>query len=207
MKIGFDFDNTIVSYDRLFYDIAIEQSFISKEDGIAMNKNAVRNFLRAKDMEEQWIWMQGYGYGHEILKAKAFDGAIDVIRALHLAGHELFIISHKTQFPFRGERYDLHASARQWIKKYLVHKDGSEIFDENHAFFNPTKAQKVRRIGQCDCQIFLDDLPEILGDDAFPQKTLGILFDPQQYHGVQPFHTISQWGSLYDIINDQPKCS
>ena len=203
MKIGLDFDNTIVSYDRLFYDIALQKGYIRVEDAVSVTKNAVRDALRAKDMEEEWIWMQGYGYGFKIRDATPFDGAVDVIRALQKTGAELFIVSHKTRYPFRGERYDLHEAARQWIKSYLVDETGRELLRPGNVFFNLTKAEKINRIGQCGCDFFLDDLQEILSDPLFPKHTQGILFapaPPSASHNAT-HRRINHWNGLYDLVN------
>ena len=45
MLIGLDFDNTIVSYDALFYKVAIEQKVVPAS--LPVNKVAVRDHLRS----------------------------------------------------------------------------------------------------------------------------------------------------------------
>ena len=47
--IGLDFDNTLVCYDNLFYEIAVRKNLIPKE--IEKTKNAVRNYLKLSDKE------------------------------------------------------------------------------------------------------------------------------------------------------------
>ena len=48
-----------------------------------------------------------------------------------------------------------------------------------------TKKDKVARIAQCDCDFYIDDLPEILLMPEFPQKTERILFDPENSHAEE----------------------
>ena len=45
MLVGVDFDNTIVSYDALFWNVALEKKLIP--ESVPPVKNAVRDHLRA----------------------------------------------------------------------------------------------------------------------------------------------------------------
>lgn len=169
MHIGLDFDNTIVSYDSLFHKVAREQGHIP--ESVAANKNAVRDYLRSAGKEPVWTEMQGYVYGARMNEAEAYDGAIDVLKALKGEGHRLFIISHKTKTPYAGPAYDLHAAARGWIDTHLP-----GIIPQADAYFHETKDEKVARIGERQCDIFLDDLPEILSHQQFPAQVKRVLF-------------------------------
>ena len=183
MRIGLDFDNTIVSYDQLFHKVALEKSLISSE--VPINKVAVRDHLRKAGQEDIWTEMQGYVYGARMEEASAYTGAIDALKLLKLQGHKLFIVSHKTQFPYAGEQYDLHQSSSKWIKNQLQLSD-FPLIDHVDVFFNATKAEKIQKIEQLECDIFLDDLPEILLAEQFPEKTKRCLFDPEGHHtGLQ----------------------
>jgi hypothetical protein len=183
MRIGLDFDNTIVSYDQLFHKVALEKSLISSE--VPINKVAVRDHLRKAGQEDIWTEMQGYVYGARMDEASAYTGAIDALKLLKLQGHKLFIVSHKTQFPYAGEQYDLHQSSSKWIKNQLQLSD-FPLIDHVDVFFNATKAEKIQKIEQLECDIFLDDLPEILLAEQFPEKTKRCLFDPEGHHtGLQ----------------------
>jgi hypothetical protein len=179
MRIGLDFDNTIVSYDQLFHKVALERSLISPE--VPINKVAVRDHLRRAGQEDIWTEMQGYVYGARMDEASAYSGAIDALKLLKLQGHKLFIVSHKTQFPYAGEQYDLHQSSSKWIVNQLQLSD-SPLIDHVDVFFNATKAEKIQKIEQLECDIFLDDLPEILSAEQFPKKTIRCLFDPEGHH-------------------------
>src|SRR5687768_9193602 len=110
MRIGIDFDNTIVSYDALFHKVAREQNLIPEDT--PANKVAVRDHLRRIGQEDRWTELQGYVYGARMDEASAYPGAIEFMRACIRAQHVLAVISHKTRFPFLGPQYDLHAAAR-----------------------------------------------------------------------------------------------
>jgi hypothetical protein len=179
MKIGLDFDNTIISYDAIFYKVALEKSLIPSE--LPANKVAVRDYLRNAGKEDIWTEMQGYVYGARMDEASAYSGAINALKLLKLQGHKLFIVSHKTQFPYAGEQYDLHQCSSKWIANQLQLSD-SPLIDHADVFFNATKAEKIKKIEQLECDIFLDDLPEILLAEQFPVKTKRCLFDPEGHH-------------------------
>lgn len=179
MRIGFDFDNTIVSYDALFYKVAWEQGVI--DASVPANKLAVRDFLRAANKEPIWTEMQGHVYGARMNEAAAYPNVIAAIKRMKKAGHTLAIMSHKTRYPYLGTQYDLHAAAREWIGRYLRDEDDALISDEQ-IFFELTKEEKLERIKSFGCDIFIDDLPEILLSPHFPAVTKRFLFDPECHH-------------------------
>ena len=179
MRIGIDFDNTIVSYDALFYRVAREWDVVPPET--AVHKMAVRDYLRRAGREDRWTEMQGYVYGARMDEAEAYPGAINFLLWARDAGHTVSIMSHKTRHPFIGPQYDLHAAARQWIARHLV-SDDTALVPKAHVFFELTKEGKLDRIGAFRCHAFIDDLPEILLADRFPATAARLLFDPEQQY-------------------------
>jgi len=196
MRIGFDFDNTIVSYDALFHKVALEQGVVT--DAVPVNKLAVRDFLRAADKEDIWTEMQGYVYGARMTEAQAYPDVIEVMRRMKNAGHTLAIMSHKTRHPYLGKQYDLHASARAWIQRYLS-EDGESLIPNEQIFFELTKEEKLARIHHFGCDVFIDDLPEILQAKTFPVETKRFLFDPDQHHNgvnLPEIKIVSSWATF-----------
>ena len=61
MVLGLDFDNTIIKYDELFHKIAYEKELIPAD--LPKEKNAVRNYLRQNNIEDEWTMIQGEVYG------------------------------------------------------------------------------------------------------------------------------------------------
>ena len=84
MIIGIDFDNTIVTYDRLFWSVAREQGLIP--ESVAVAKNEVRNYLRGAGMEQTWIEMQGYVYRARMNEAEPAAGVLDFFRECSRGG-------------------------------------------------------------------------------------------------------------------------
>jgi hypothetical protein len=89
----------------------------------------------------------------------------------------MVIISHKTRHPYAGPAYDLHESASLWIETHL-RVDGQRLFASENIFFEISKDAKLARIASEGCDIFIDDLPEIISSNAFPSSTKGLLFAP-----------------------------
>jgi hypothetical protein len=182
MRIGIDFDNTIVSYDVLFHKVARERDLVPPETPV--NKIAVRDTLRRAGREEVWTELQGYVYGARMDEAQAYPGVIEFLRWAEQAGHDLAIVSHKTKHPFLGPQYDLHAAARAWVERHLC-ENGSALIPAEQVFFELTKEEKLARIGNFHCGIFIDDLPEILQASDFPASTCRILFDPEGHYEAE----------------------
>jgi len=197
MRIGIDFDNTIVCYDGLFHQAALDEGLIPPD--LPLNKIAVRDHLRAIGREDDWTALQGQVYGARMAEAEAFPGVKEVLEWAAQAGATLFIISHKTRHPFRGPSYDLHRAARAWIGKALC-EDGVPLISPDRVFFELTKEEKLARIAACACDFFIDDLPEILLAPGFPAAIEGILFDPEGHHPDLSLPVVSSWCALRDHL-------
>ena len=66
--------------------------------------------------------VSGNTYGPGICKAKPFDGVVETMKKLIDQGHHLYIVSHKTKFPYSGRKYDLHEYAKQWLRCNFARK-------------------------------------------------------------------------------------
>ncbi|MGT2440277.1 hypothetical protein ACU4GH_36015 [Bradyrhizobium betae] len=122
--------------------------------------------------------MQGHVYGARMDLVSPFPGFADFIGAAQGAGHQLFVVSHKTRHPILGPRHDMHAAARGFLRDRGLIGDGVNRIDPDRVFFELTKEDKVARAASIRCQMFIDDLPEILAMPGFPEGMQKILFDP-----------------------------
>lgn len=203
MRIGIDFDNTIVCYDGVFHTAAVERGLIAT--GLAVDKMGVRNYLRSVGQEDAWTELQGYVYGKRMELATIYPGVVGFISAATAAGHTIYIISHKTKTPFLGPQYDLHAAARQFLEAHkLVDQSFGTVLSE-HVFFELTMDDKIARIASQECGIFVDDLPEFLTKSGFPSMTRRILFDPGGHHshhsdGGQRLEAYRHWSSIEEAV-------
>lgn len=191
MIIGLDFDNTIVCYDKAIDILASE--YLRTPRGLPATKLDIRNYLKANDREADWTRFQGLLYGPGMVYAELYDGARDVISELRHAGHEIRVISHRTRFPYLGEKYDLHYYARAWIDDQI-----SEIKEE--VTFHHSSAQKLKTITEARCAFFLDDLPQVLTDSMFPAFTVGVLFSPCGLNTSWEGHQIDSWRELNCLV-------
>ena len=198
MKIGFDFDNTIVDYTGVFYDVAKELNWLPESN--ARGKKSVRQYFIERDKESKWTELQGIVYGKEIFRASPYKDCVETMCALKKAGHELVIISHKTRYPIIGERVCFHEAARNWLRHFgIVGCDNAPVSNE-HIYFNDTKQQKVQRITEENCEAFIDDLPEILANPDFPPKCKRILFDPDKKENESVLNPLSSWRELPELL-------
>ncbi len=193
LKIGIDFDNTIACYTDAFYQAAIEKNLIPK--GIDPSKSGVRNYLLLVNQESEWTQLQGYVYGTRMDLASPFEG-VDFFFS-HCQKRKIlpYIISHRTKYPYLGPQYDLHKAAKEWLDK--------QSFSPKEFFFELTLEDKLQRIGSLKCDYFIDDLPELLSEDAFPIHVQKILFDPLGHFlnrsGIQ---RVTSWYEICHLIGD-----
>ena len=190
--IGIDFDNTIVCYDDVFQAIAVEQGLVPPH--AATSKTAIRDHLRSVGQEDRWTELQGTIYGPRMMDAPPFPGVVEFFAACRAAGMPVAIVSHRTRFPYLGERHDLHAAARDWLARHGFHDPAGIGLPVERVFFEETKEAKLARIAEVGCTHFIDDLPELLAHPLFPATVRRILFDPHGQHGLPPdLDLLSSW--------------
>lgn len=201
--IGIDFDNTIVCYDEIFGRVAVERGLVPPH--VATSKTAIRDHLRSVAQEDRWTELQGTIYGPRIMDAPPFPGVVDFFAACRAAGIQVAIVSHRTRFPYLGERHDLHAAARDWLARHGFHDPDRAGLPVDRVFLEETKEAKLARIAALGCTHFVDDLPEVLADPRFPAGVQPILFDPHRQHGIPPgIEVAGSWTGLLAIIGRPP---
>ena len=70
---------------------------------------------------------------------------------------------------------------------------------ETQVFFLETKQMKLEQISRCGCRWFIDDLPEFLLEDTFPNNVERLLFDPANSFTMDPAASIRRFDSWADI--------
>lgn len=199
MLIGLDFDNTIVCYDRLFHRLAGERGLVPPALPVA--KQAVRDFLRAAGREDEWTELQGIAYGPRITDAEPFPGVKDFLRRCRESCVRVAIISHKTRHPYRGEKHDLHAAAHAFLGAHGFYDVSDTGLSPDRVFLELTLAAKLARVGSLGCAAFIDDLPEVLAEPAYPAGVGKVLFDPAGAHPDRPSYTrVPTWDRCADLF-------
>jgi hypothetical protein len=196
MRIGVDFDNTIVCCDPLFHRAATAKKLIPA--GVGSAKSAVRDYLRAQNQEPAWTELQGTVYGDLLREAQPFPGVLDFFVTCARQKVPVAIVSHKTKRPFLGEPYDLHAAALNWITSNHFFEAG---LPRSSVYLELTKEDKLRRIAAFGCTHFIDDLPEFLRESAFPAGVERVLFDPNHQAGFNgELPSFSSWSQINDTL-------
>src|SRR5882757_3739935 len=154
MRIGIDFDNTIACYDGVFHAAALERGLIPSELG--------RDHLNDAGRNDDFTELQGYIYGARMDLVAPYPGVAGFVASACKTGHELFVVSHKTRHPLLGPKYDMHAAARGFLSTHGLMGEGALQIDPSRVFFELTKEEKIARAAVIRCEIFIDDLPEIL---------------------------------------------
>ncbi|MEQ9519825.1 MAG: hypothetical protein RLN89_10345 [Parvibaculum sp.] len=195
MRIGIDFDNTIACYDGVFHRAAVERELVP--EALGTDKNTVRNYLREIGKEDEWTKLQGYVYGARMDMVAVYEGFRNFVETARRADHELVIVSHKTKTPFMGPSYDLHAAAQSFLADQTLIGPGLV----SNVYFELTLDEKVSRINQLECDVFVDDLPELLGHKGLSPKVVAYLFDPDEHFKDnidvgRPVHRHGSWGEI-----------
>lgn len=170
--LGIDLDNTLVCYDALFHRLACEQGLIPST--LPPHKQKVRDYIRQHADDLAWQRLQALAYGTRMGEAHLFPQALKVLRCWKRQGHQLAIVSHKTLCSACAPEVDLHRAAVRFLDAAGV----LDCIDAEQIHFLPDRAEKIATIRRLECHIFVDDLPEIFEDAAFPATVHKVLLSP-----------------------------
>jgi hypothetical protein len=200
MRIGIDFDNTLVRYDDVFLAAARERALLNS--GFAGNKQAVRDAIRLlPDGELAWQQLQGHVYGKGIDGAVMCEGVDPFLRRCRAAGHGIFVVSHKTEYGHHDpDRVNLREAALGWMEAHGFFESDTYAIPRENVFFETSRAQKLRRIAALNCAFFIDDLEEVLTDPDFPPGVNRLLFGAA---GSSPGLVVcSSWQRIAETLFD-----
>jgi 5'(3')-deoxyribonucleotidase len=196
IRLGIDFDNTITNYDGVFSKVAVSENMIRKDTSHAFNTKAdVKNYLININEEEKWTELQGLVYGKYIKFAKPQNNLIQTIKLLTESDIFLCIVSHRTKFPFIGEKTNLHDAARQWLNENLF-----QLISDTNIYFEETIENKVKRANSLNLDFFVDDLPKILLNEKLSKNITKILYKPEKSCKNNNLIEVQDWSEVGDII-------
>jgi hypothetical protein len=196
VRIGIDFDNTIICYDKVF-DSAARRRGLVPSDWMG-SKIEVRDYLRSKPGGElAWQGLQGWVYGKGIGSAELFPGVRDFLATCRQTGSDVYIVSHKTQFGHQDpERTDLRAAAREWLRTSgLIDAEASPVAVGN-VYFEDTLSAKVERLAGLELDIFIDDLVDVFEQPHFPRSIRSILFASAATRRASRYKLIGTWAEI-----------
>jgi Ser/Thr protein kinase RdoA (MazF antagonist) len=205
MLIGIDFDNTIADYNSAFAAEAARRGLIPL--GAPATKRSIRDRLRRlPDGERQWMAIQGQVYGARMGEAELIEGVAGFLTRCRTQGVKVVVISHKTWHGhFDPARVDLRDAAKRWMAGQGFFDPDRFGLDPSAVFFEDTRDAKVARIAACGCDVFIDDLEEVLTHPAFPGSTARHLLHPDPGSLPSgPFTAHRDWASLTAGIFSRP---
>lgn len=201
MRIGLDFDNTIIRYDEVFQQAAGERGLL--DVGFSGSKQQVRDAIRSlQDGELKWQALQGYVYGKGIAGARIFSGVPEFLRRACREGHKVMIVSHKTEYGhFDPDRVNLRTAALGWMEAQGFFSDRGFAIRQDDVHFSSTRSEKVRRIAELGCDVFVDDLEEVFADPDFPPSVDRILFSESAgtADGL-PYSVCRDWRAIEEAV-------
>lgn len=176
LRIGLDFDNTIISYDAVFLAAARKRGLVDAD--FNGGKQAIRDTIRLlPDGELSWQRLQGQVYGKGLAQAEMVEGVDAFLRRCRKNKVPVVIISHKTEFGHHDpDRINLRDAARAWMAEHGFFQAAGYGIERDAVYFEDTRQDKIARIAQIGCTHFIDDLEEVLSDPAFPAGVERILF-------------------------------
>jgi thiamine kinase-like enzyme len=198
LKIGLDFDNTLVCYDRVFIEQAIRLNFLP-EHWSGTKQSIKTELLKSPEGESMWQRLQGQVYGPAMRSAVLFSGVSSFLIRARQKGHKIFIASHKTKYGHQDEtKTPLREKALQWMKNkgffdptfFGIHRDNVHFCDSRKE-----KAAKIRELG---VDVFIDDLECIFNEDGFP-VTKKILFRSSPTSSFEGLYCQS-WAEISDEV-------
>lgn len=190
MKIGVDFDNTIVNHDKSFSKIYENYFKIKKNIKIHEKKNILKKNLSNK----KWTHAQEIVYGEYLNKfGRVFNGFKKFALRCHTLGHTLEIVSHKSNYSI-NRNIDLISPANYFInRKIKVDK----------VFFFENLKKKILHINQSNYDYFIDDLSSVIELINLPFKKK-ILFNRSNIVFKEKFNEMSHWNIIEKYILNDP---
>lgn len=203
MVIGLDFDNTIVTYDAVLHQAALDRGLIAP--GTPMVKRIVRDHIRAHgDGDIDWQKLQALVYGPLMPRARMFAGVSAFVSACRRRRVPVKIVSHKTEFAgYDDTGTNLREAALAWMTDHGFFAPAGLALTRDDVFFESTRDAKIARIRALGCTHFVDDLEEVLHDPAFPPDVQRILFAPEaQFDTASDPRVAPSWEALTELVLD-----
>lgn len=206
--VGIDFDNTLIDYDEVMYQVALEQNLIPIH--LKKSKTEIRNYIKnLSDGELKWRQLQAVVYSEKIKEAKLQKGVKDFFSFCKEKNIPLFIVSHKTVYSnLCGQGNNLRDAALGWMEQHHFFDDNS-FFSKEKVFFESTREEKIARIKALGCTHFIDDLEEVFKSRYFPKEVTGVLFDPHQSYQSKELNVVFEnWGKItnyFSLLQEKDK--
>ncbi len=204
MKIGIEFDKTLIHYDPLLHQLACARELIPENTPVRIH--AVKEALLKQDLEADWLELQSEVLGEDILLVKPYAGAVDFFRMAQEQSITLFIISEKPRHPPKhtDSDCDLHIAVHKWLEYYGFTSPNDINLSPEMVFLELSDTDKLQRIASLGCDFFIDNDHEFLSIPGFPLSVRRILFAPEDEvpHStdLSELKIVSSWAQLQKML-------
>jgi hypothetical protein len=196
MRIGLDLDNTLICYDQAFLRVGKEEGILSAS--FEGNKAAVKRALLVERPDGALCEaLQGLVYGRRIDAEMLFDGVAEFLGQCRRHADSVAIVSHKTERAHYDPETDLRVAALQWMESRQFFEASGLGLERGNVYFEGTRDDKVRRIRELGCDVFIDDLAEVLVHGEMPAACRKILFSSDQHGGFEQY---ASWREVCDAL-------
>jgi hypothetical protein len=170
-RIGLDLDNTAIDYTPAYRLIA-EKIGLPKR---LCDRESIRPMLRnSEDDSMEWQRFQSLLYTDGLAYAQPAAGLLDFLKLCATQNIQVCIVSHKTsQTPVQFGARDLRAPAVKWLMDYGI---APGFVSSEDVYFCRTRKEKVQTIAAIGCQVFVDDLIEVLRHPDLPTDISRFLY-------------------------------
>jgi hypothetical protein len=199
MHIGIDLDNTLIDYGKVFALVGLDLGVLPLGMEQA-SKLEVRDFLRESEVHgnDAWMRVQGQVYGRYLERASLMPGVEQALLYLRRMGAHVSIVSHKTKFGhFDAHKINLQEAALQWLQRRKFFSASGFSLSPEDIHFLETRNEKISRIGEIGCSVFIDDLPEVLMHSNLPANVRRIWFAEG---GIDTHHGLEAYTCWDDIL-------
>jgi hypothetical protein len=131
-----------------------------------------------------------------------FSGVAEFLRRSLAHGDTILIVSHKSEYGhFDPGEINLRAAALSWMETTGLLSDYGVCLAREHVDFTSTRAEKLGRIAELSCDVFIDDIEEILIDPRFASSVRRILLSKTaiEADGL-PYSICRDWLSISELI-------
>lgn len=203
--VGLDFDNTLACYDEVFPEVAADLGLVA--GSWHGTKQQLRDLVRnLPNGEEMWQRIQGRVYGRYMHRAVLFPGAAEFLLRCRTRGIKVSIVSHKTLFGhFDPDKIPLRDAAIRWMDQNGFFSSAQFDLRREDVCFADTREEKLQQIRDRGCEIFVDDLVEVLAEPEFPGDVKKILYSPGAQQKVAPdIQTCASWKEIGQELFEAP---
>jgi len=200
-RVGLDLDNTIIDYTIPLNAALDLHGYVASAplEGV-LSKEIAKQVVLERDGDEGWQRVQGWIYSTGIDSAEAFPGVHEFLVRCSIAGDEVHIVSHKTEFGhFDTSGRSLRDAAMSWLVANDVVGDEPWQVAPSRVYFESTQDDKITRIIALGISVYVDDLSEVLSHPNFPIAVRGLKFGSQG--ASDGLEIVGSWREVADAIH------